>query len=232
LFLLPLEEDHLTWRPAYTVWALICLNVAAFVAMLVSGSDAWFQQYGYRPDRPSAQSRVTSMFVHGGFLHLLGNMFFLLKFGDNVENMTGGVRFVLAYFLAGAAAVEIHALMTNRPDLPLIGASGAVSGVIGMYLVLFPHVRFHTHIIFLRWRVGGFESSAAVATGAWFGQQLLLGALTSLAGVAIGIAFWAHVGGFVAGVVLGLLSGKFTFASGRGAAHVKPRTRWGDTDCP
>jgi membrane associated rhomboid family serine protease len=216
------------------VWALIAINAAAFLGMLALGSPEWLRTYGFRPDEPSAQTLITSMFLHAGVLHLLGNMFFLYTFGDNVEDMTGPVKFVLAYLLAGMFAIGVHAVTTTHRDIPLVGASGAVSGVIGMYLVLFPRAPFHTHVVFGWWRLGGFRSNAAVATLAWFGQQVLLASLSSWTGRAIlGIAFWAHVGGFCAGIVLGFVFGKLAFGTGRlpnissrRAAHV----RSGETD--
>jgi membrane associated rhomboid family serine protease len=234
LFLLPIEEDNPTRNSAYAVWALIGLNVAAFLGMVVFGSADWLLAYGFRAIEPSGQALITSMFLHVGVLHLLGNMFFLLTFGDNVEDMTGPVKFVLAYVLAGLFATGAHALTTSHPHIPLVGASGAVSGVVGMYLVLFPRAPFHTHLVLGWWRLGGFRSTAALATGAWFGQQLLLAGMSSWSGVPIlGIAFWAHVGGFSAGIVLGFVFGRLAFGSGRLTARCSrraARVRWADTE--
>lgn len=216
MFLLPIEEDNATRNSAYAVWSLVALNVGVFLGMTVWGSNDWLQAYGFRPAEPSGQALITSMFLHAGLGHLLGNMFFLFTFGDNVEDMTGPVKFVLAYVLAGVCATAAHAVTTDHPNLSLVGASGAVSGVVGMYMVLFPRASFHTHVVLGWWRLGGFRSTAALATGVWFGQQVLLASLSSWVGVPIlGVAFWAHVGGFCAGIVLGFLFGRLTFGTSR-----------------
>jgi membrane associated rhomboid family serine protease len=161
-------------------------------------------------------------------------MFFLFTFGDNVEDMTGPVKFLLAYLLAGWFATAAHAFTTSHPHVPLVGASGAVSGVVGMYLILFPRAPFHTHVVLGWWRLGGFRSKAAVATGAWFGQQVLLASLSSWTGSAVlGTAFWAHAGGFCAGIVLGLLFGKLVFGVGhltRRRSGLAARLRSADSD--
>lgn len=213
MFLLPIEEHNPRRNPSYAVWFLIAANVGAFMLAGISGFDQVLQDYGFRPAAPSIQTVVSSMFLHAGPWHLISNMFFLLMFGDNVEDMTGAVKFLLAYLLAGVAAGEMYAFTADRPEATLVGASGAVSGVVGMYLVLFPRVSFHTHVILLWFRLGGFRSSAAVATGSWFGQQLLLAGLSSWIGSPIlGVAFWAHVGGFGAGIVLGFMFGRLACA--------------------
>jgi len=232
LFLLPIEEDNPTRNSAYAVWALIGLNVAAFLGMVVFGSHNWLQAYGFRPAEPSIQTLIASMFLHDGVLHLLANLFFLFIFGDNVEDMTGPVKFVLAYVLAGVVATGAHAVTTSHPHVPLVGASGAVSGVVGMYLVLFPRAPFETHLVLGWWPLCGFRCTAAVATGIWFGQQLLLAGLASWSGALIlGIAFWAHVGGFVAGIVLGFLFGRLSFGASRlTTARRATREYWRDSE--
>lgn len=142
---------------------------------------------------------LTSMFMHGGWGHLIGNMWFLWVFGNNIEDSMGHVRFVAFYLLCGALATAAHVASDPGGAMPTVGASGAISGVMGAYLVLYPQVRVHTMIvlgIFLR----VVPVAAWVMLLLWFGYQVLLGLMSS--GEGGGVAFWAHAGGFVAGVVL------------------------------
>ena len=145
---------------------------------------------------PAALSLVTSMFLHGGFMHLAGNMLFLWVLGDNVEDAMGHKRFAVFYLLAGVAAALAHALTDPSSKVPMIGASGAISGVIGAYLVLHPKARIKT-------LVGYFILSlpAWVVLGGWIGLQFL-SAATDTGGAGGGVAWWAHIGGFFAGVIL------------------------------
>jgi membrane associated rhomboid family serine protease len=143
---------------------------------------------------------LTSMFLHGGWVHLLGNMWFLWLFGNNVEDSMGRGRYLAFYLLCGLAAAAAQTLAEPGSPYPMIGASGAISGVMGAYVMLYPRVRIHTLIILVVFftRV---SLPAWVMLGYWFALQLLSGAMT--AGEQHGgVAFWAHVGGFAAGAVL------------------------------
>ncbi len=158
---------------------------------------------------------ITAMFLHGGFAHIAGNMLYLLIFGDNVEDRMGRLRFLIFYLLCGVAAglSQVFATLLTGGDLltPMIGASGGVSGVLGAYLVLFPRKRIR--VIALRFFFT--HVSAAVAIGVWFLFQLVSGlGLFGGGSQAGGVAYAAHVGGFLAGLVLVRL-----FAPGRGPAH-------------
>jgi len=144
---------------------------------------------------------LTSMFLHGGWAHILGNALYLWVFGNNVEDSLGRVRFVLFYLLCGLAAAFTHVILNGASPVPTVGASGAISGVLGGYLVLYPRVRVRTYFppIFL------FHVPAWFVLVFWFGEQLLMGLpeLSSMRrDISSGVAVWAHVGGFVAGVVL------------------------------
>src|SRR6266702_2449982 len=141
---------------------------------------------------------VTSMFMHGGWLHLLGNMWFLWVFGNNIEDSMGHTRFVVFYLLCGVAAAATQMLVDTGSRVPMVGASGAISGVMGAYIVLYPRVRVHT-LITLGLFIPTVALPAYVMLGYWFLVQLAAGALSHGEG---GVAFWAHVGGFVAGMVL------------------------------
>ena len=141
----------------------------------------------------------TSMFLHGGWVHLIANMWFLWLFGNNVEDSMGHFRFLVFYLLVGAGAAAAHVLSAPGSMIPTVGASGAISGIMGAYLVLYPHIRIQTLFVFvIVLRV--LPVPAWLVLILWFGSQLLAGYTDSVAQA--GIAFWAHIGGFVAGVVL------------------------------
>lgn len=144
-----------------------------------------------------------SMFLHGGWFHLLGNMWYLWIFGDNVEDRMGHFRFLVFYLLCGAAGSWAHILFNLDSRIPSIGASGAIAGVLGAYLICYPFARVLTLIpLFLLWPV--VELPALIVLGSWFLVQLLNGAATIAASTqtATGVAWWAHIGGFAAGLIL------------------------------
>ncbi len=141
------------------------------------------------------------MFMHGGWLHLIGNMWFLWIFGNNIEDSMGHGRFVAFYLLCGAAAAATQVLVDPQSRLPMVGASGAISGVLGAYILLYPRVRVHT-LVTLGFFVTSVALPAYVILGYWFVLQLLLGTVGALSRVEGGIAVWAHVGGFIAGLAL------------------------------
>jgi len=142
----------------------------------------------------------THMFLHGGWMHLIGNMWFLWLFGNNVEDSMGHLRFVVFYLLCGLAAASIQILASPASPIPMVGASGAIGGVMGAYVVLYPRVRVHLLVWF-----GFYVTTVAVPAVFmllyWFGLQLIGGA-ASLARDGGGVAFWAHVGGFATGALL------------------------------
>jgi membrane associated rhomboid family serine protease len=174
----------------------------------------FFQDWGVVPvqlvdwlESPSVAEEpttvVTAMFIHGGWLHLIGNMLFLWVFGDNVEDAMGHGRYLVFYLLAGLAATGLQVFIDQESLIPMVGASGAIAGVLGAYLVLYPRATVSVLIPWL-WFFGAFPVPAAVLIVFWFLLQLLSGvaSLGAAASVTEGIAFWAHVGGFIAGVVL------------------------------
>jgi len=158
------------------------------------------------PLHPLWLAIFTSMFLHGGLLHLGGNMLYLWIFGNNIEDTLGHFRFLLFYLFCGFAAACAQILMSLGSSVPMIGASGAISGVLAAYLVFFPSARVITLVplFFWPWFV---EIPAVLYLGLWFVSQLLNGLLTIVSGIQAfgGVAWWAHVGGFVAGLVLGPL---------------------------
>ncbi len=148
---------------------------------------------------PPALTIITSMFLHGGWLHLIGNMLYLWIFGNNIEDSMGHARFVVFYALCGAAAALAQSAVAPASEVPMVGASGAIAGVLGAYLILFPHA----HVLVLI-PLGFFSQlihiPAVIVLGLWFVLQFVSGAAQPTEGG--GVAYWAHVGGFVAGVVL------------------------------
>lgn len=149
---------------------------------------------------PAWFTLISSMFLHGSWLHLLGNLWFLWIFGNNVEDAMGHGRFVVFYLLCGLAAAALQLFFTNNPAIPMVGASGAIGGVMGAYILLYPRVQVHLLVI-LGFFVTTIAVPAVVMLGYWFALQLL-GGVTAVTGQGGGVAFWAHVGGFAAGALL------------------------------
>ncbi len=149
---------------------------------------------------PAWYTLVSSMFMHGSWLHLVGNMWFLWIFGNNVEDATGHGRFLVFYLLCGLAAAGLQLVFTSNPEIPMVGASGAIGGVMGAYILLYPRVRVHL-LIFLGFFVTTIAVPAVFMLGYWFLLQLI-GGFTTVTGQGGGVAFWAHIGGFLAGAVL------------------------------
>lgn len=152
-------------------------------------------------DEPRHWTVLSSMFMHGGWLHLIGNMVFLWVFGNNIEDSMGHARFVVFYLICGVAAAAVQIVVSPRSVVPMVGASGAISGVLGGYLLLYPRVRVHT-LVFLGFYATTIALPAYVMLGYWILLQFL-GGIPALAGVEEGgVAFWAHIGGFGAGMLL------------------------------
>jgi len=147
---------------------------------------------------PSWYTPLTSMFLHGGWFHLIGNMWFLWVFGNNVEDSMGRIRYFFFYLLCGLAAAASQTLVNPASAVPMVGASGAISGVMGAYVVLYPRVRVHMLVI-LGIFITRIVVPAYLMLGYWFLLQLIGGGLATGEG---GVAFWAHAGGFVAGAAL------------------------------
>jgi membrane associated rhomboid family serine protease len=143
---------------------------------------------------------LTSMFMHGGWFHILGNMWFLSVFGDNVEDAMGPIRFALFYLLCGVAAAFAHIASSPNSVMPVVGASGAIGGVMGAYAALYPRAPVHM-LVTLGFYFTRIVVPAYLMLGYWFLLQVL-GGLPALQGTGAGVAFWAHVGGFAAGIVL------------------------------
>jgi len=206
--MIPLRDVIPSRTSPVLVITIIALNAVAFLfeQTLSDRQLALFvREYGVVPAAFAWGSVFTSMFLHGGWMHFLGNMLFLWIFGDNVEDRMGHGRFVVFYLICGTVAAIAHVMSEPGSPIPTIGASGAVAGVMGAYLVLYPRSRILTLLpLFIFWRI--IEVPAVVFLGLWFVLQLFSGVGTMLMATqgapAGGIAFWAHVAGFLAGVVL------------------------------
>jgi membrane associated rhomboid family serine protease len=164
---------------------------------------------------------LTHMFLHGSWMHLLGNMWFLWLFGNNVEDSMGHLRFLAFYLLCGLAAAAAQILTNPSSPIPMVGASGAISGVMGAYLVLYPRVRVYT-LVPLGFFITSMALPAWVMLGYWFLIQFVSG-LVDVGGEGGGVAFWAHVGGFVAGLVLVKLFARSDYVAEHQAHHWRPR---------
>jgi membrane associated rhomboid family serine protease len=193
-----------------TVPAGTSVPMSESTACVISPSPSWF-------------TPITSMFMHGGWLHILGNMWFLWIFGNNVEDSMGHLRFAVFYVLCGLAAAALQVAFSPDSAIPMVGASGAIGGVMGAYVLLYPRVSVHMLVIF-----GLFIRTIAVPAyfmlGYWFLIQVL-GGLGSLGRREGGVAFWAHVGGFAAGLLLVLIFRKRELVARhphRGLEHPSP----------
>ncbi len=224
----PIRDDAPTYRKPYFTVGLIVVNSLIFVFTYMLGQRE-FQlftfQYGYipyelvtslelSPEIPAPQylTPFSSMFMHGGWMHLIGNMLFLWIFGNNVEDYFGSIKFLIFYLLAGLAAITIYTIFDSYSQVPLVGASGAIAGVMGAYMVLHPNARITTLVVFIVIRF--VQVPAKIVLGVWFGFQLLM-SLTGMAGAGGGgVAWMAHVGGFMFGYVVMKLVVR---VSGRGA---------------
>jgi len=204
---LPIRDHNPSEKPPVVTVALIAINVLIFLGyhFRLSGQElAWFyDQWALVPDVVSRGNRphtfVTSMFLHGGVLHLAGNMLFLWIFGDNIESDLGHVRYLLFYLASGVGAALAHVLAGPSSPVPTIGASGAVAGVMGGYLLLYPRARVDV-LFFIIVYLRIFSIPAWIWLGMWFLLQIFhSGGMDPARG---GVAYWAHIGGFALGFLL------------------------------
>jgi hypothetical protein len=204
--MIPLRDTQPSSTTPFVTVAIIAVNILAFLYQVSLDRyllNDFIGQYGIVPDRFQTADLVTSMFLHGGWMHLIGNMWFLWIYGDNVEDVLGHGKYLLFYLLCGAAAGLVHLAFNPFSRVPTIGASGAIAGVMGAYLVKFPHSRILTLVpIFVFFTT--FEIPAFLILVYWFVIQIFSG--VGSIGVSNvsqgGVAWFAHVGGFVAGIVL------------------------------
>ena len=246
----PYRDENVTQRPPYVTISLIGANVLAWLFLQGAGASLSLAEtvcnLGLIPGEltgalppgtrfPMGEGLVcvtdpgrqvshllTSMFLHGSWLHLLGNMWFLWLFGNNVEDAMGRPQFVVFYLLCGLAAALLQVLTSPASGVPMVGASGAISGVMGAYLILYPRVR-----VFAMVPLGLLLTSVALPAWTmllyWMGIQVVSGLLAGGGKPSGGVAFWAHVGGFITGMVLIKLFTRSDYVAAHQAAHWQPR---------
>lgn len=220
--MIPIHDENPTHSTPIVVYALIAINVVVFLHQITLGAglDGFMQLYAVIPQQltasfdgiptnqpvPEILTLITSQFLHGGLMHIGGNMLFLWTFGDNIEQDLGHFKFLLFYLTCGVLAGLTHWFFGMQSGVPTIGASGAIAGVMGAYLIKYPRAKIVTllplFIIFTTVRI-----PAIYFLGFWFVQQ----ALSSVASLGMaqtaGVAYWAHAGGFVFGAILGPMLG-------------------------
>jgi membrane associated rhomboid family serine protease len=219
LRVIPYKDDNPTSTTPFVTVSLIAANVLVFLFQSLGSGQDVFLRYGAVPAAllggevsmqavPAGLTVLTSMFMHGGLLHLGGNMLYLWIFGDNIEDELGHWRFVAFYLLGGTVAAYSHALASGGSMVPMVGASGAVSAVLGAYLLLFPGARVRT-LVFFGFYVDVVRLPALIVIGFWAIIQMVNG-LASSGSVALGgVAWFAHIGGFLYGLVaIYLFTGK------------------------
>ena len=220
--MIPIRDENPTSSTPIVVYALIAINVVVFLRQmsLGSGLDSFFQLYAVIPQQLSASfegvptnqpvpeflTLITSQFLHGGLAHIGGNMLFLWTFGDNIEHDLGHFKFLLFYLVCGILAGLTHWFFGMQSGVPTIGASGAIAGVMGAYLIKYPKAKILTFLpLFIIWTT--VRIPAIYFLGFWFVQQ----AFSSVASLgmeeASGVAYWAHAGGFIFGAILGPMFG-------------------------
>jgi len=244
---IPIRDINPVHSRPIVVYTLIAMNAAVWlfqISLLMSGGEPAMKefvlQYGAVPaylaqgeHLTSYVTPFTSMFMHGGWFHVIGNMWFLWVFGDNVEDALGKVRFVIFYILCGLVAVAAQVAIDPSSPVPMVGASGAIAGVLGAYVLLYPGARVVTLVpifIFIHF----IELPAYLFIFVWFGMQLLYGyaSLGQIGEAAGGTAFWAHIGGFVAGLAFIALTGRRGKRGPRTERRIYHRARKGNGQTP
>ena len=211
----PLKDDIPTDKPPIVTIALIVINALIFFYQISLGEDFQYLivKLGAIPYEITHQSEITqeapfpvnmtlltAMFLHGGWFHIIGNMLYLWIFGNNIEDKLGHFKFIIFYLISGIIASLVFVLTSPNSTIPMVGASGAIAGVLGAYLLKFPHARILT-LIFLGFFVRIVRIPAVYVLGFWFIIQLIY-ALPSIGSNTGGVAWFAHIGGFVAGMGL------------------------------
>ncbi|ODS32928.1 MAG: rhomboid family protein [Candidatus Scalindua rubra] len=215
--MIPIRDKNPSSTFPYVTIGIIVVNVIVFLIELSLGTrlDGFIMEYGVVPLKVTYYSQVpdltfmntffpfiSSMFLHGGFIHLIGNMWFLWIFGDNIEDKLGHFKYLGFYILCGIIASSVHVFFNSQSGVPCVGASGAIAGVLGAYMITFPHARVVTIVpLFIFLQV--IELPAMIVLGFWFVIQFFNGAASiSASATSGGVAWWAHIGGFVSGVII------------------------------
>lgn len=204
MFCLPKPHDRFETGVPFVI-AFIGLVDAVLLLPLFGSHDAHFlQQYGFIAAHPSTLSFFGALFLHVGIWHYVGNMWLLYVFGRKIEATLGHVEFLVAFLLCGTGGQALYWLTSPHAQIPCVGASGAISGIAGIYLTLYPQDRFDLFLYLGWWRIKTIDSTARIAVAVWIGEQLVL-ALVTLFLPVFNTAFWAHVGGFATGAAVAAL---------------------------
>jgi membrane associated rhomboid family serine protease len=210
--MIPFKDENPTRTFPFFTITIIVLNVLVFFVEIFHSSDmkALVYKYGAIPRNllsmndnrqvPAVLTIFTSMFMHGGFLHISGNMLYLWIFGNNIEDRLGHFRFLLFYMLSGIVAAYANSIASPASQIPMIGASGAVSGILGAYLLLYPQARVHT-LIFFGFFIQIVRVPALLVIGLWGFIQLISGIISKGQAAQGGVAWFAHIGGFLFGLL-------------------------------
>jgi membrane associated rhomboid family serine protease len=204
--MIPLRSTERVYAPAVITGILIAINTIVFLyeeTLSSAGLERVVMEWGIVPDRLHLASLFTSMFLHGGWLHLIGNMLYLWVFGRNIEDLIGSGKFLLFYILCGLASAVVHIIFNAYSPVPTIGASGAIAGVMGAYLIKFPRSRIITLVLFFFFFTT-LDIPAALLLLFWFAMQFFagFGSIGSADYTGGGTAWFAHIGGFLAGMLL------------------------------
>jgi membrane associated rhomboid family serine protease len=226
MFLVPFNRDNDVVRAPWVLMAIIAANAAILLITYPSlSSHSFYEQHGFIPAHPRWEAAFASMFLHSGFLHLLGNSWFLWMFGYKLEVLWGRVLFTAFYLLSGLGALGLHMLGSPDSMTPLVGASGAISGMVGAFFILFPRANFDLDFYFGWALLKTYRTHARVATGAWFLEQAVLGVAFPRAQ----IAFLAHAGGFLTGA---LCAAGYLLLCGRKTRNALRLGRWKEPELP
>ncbi len=217
--MIPLRDTNPRYTFPVVNYALITMNVLVFLFQISLGRnfESFIYAFGLVPSRLTEQIQyydfglrtffpiLSSMFMHGGWMHLIGNMLFLYIFGDNVEDRLGHLKYMIFYILSGVGAAMSQYLINPASEIPMVGASGAIAGVLGAYIFMFPRAKILT-LVPIFYFIQFVELPAFVFLGIWFFMQFLSGMLMlGIGSDAGGVAWWAHIGGFVSGTFLLLI---------------------------
>lgn len=204
MFCLPVPKDKFQTTTPWAIGTIVIIDALLLIPLYTSDKISFFSHYAFTPSHPTPLTLFTALFLHVGLLHYVGNMWFLWIFGRKVECTLGTLRFAALYLLCGVGGQLLHLLLNLHSNLPLLGASGAISGIAGFYFFVFPRDRFNLHLYFGWWRIKTIDATTRSAVGAWIGEQFVLALITQVA-QSSSVAFWAHVGGFAVGAATGAI---------------------------
>ncbi len=206
--MIPLRDHNPSRKTPYVTWSLMAINIVVFAFYIPLLNDpvalsGFFAEWAMVPleitQGEEYHTAITSMFLHGGYMHLAGNMLFLWIFGDNVEDTLGHGWFLVFYLLSGIGADVFHVVSNSSSPIPTVGASGAIAGVMGAYLLFFPKAKVD-FLLFIVVIIKMITLPAFVVLIGWMAMQLFSGISSTAAGA--GVAYWAHIGGFIVGLLL------------------------------